>query len=62
MLLYPDVQRKAQAEIEAAVGNKRRPNFNDVDSIPYVHALVRETLRWQPVGPLGEWIYLPKIW
>jgi hypothetical protein len=58
MILYPDVQRRAQASIDAVVGNSRLPCFSDKDAIPYVDALVYETLRWNPVAPLGTAINL----
>ncbi|TFK49674.1 cytochrome P450 [Heliocybe sulcata] len=53
MTLYPNVQRKAQAEIDAVVGQGRLPSFSDRDQLPYVEALVSEVLRWNPVAPLG---------
>ena len=53
MVLYPDVQAKAQAEIDSAVGRERLPGFNDRDSLPYVDALCKEVLRWHSIGPLG---------
>ena len=53
MTLYPDVQRKAQAEIDQIVGNSRLPNFSDEGTLPYVQAIVKEVLRWHPVAPLG---------
>jgi cytochrome P450 len=53
MLLFPDVQRKAQQEIDSVVGTDRLPHFEDRDSLPYVDALIKETLRWIPVAPLG---------
>ena len=52
MALNPDVQRKAQAELDRVVGNDRLPNFNDRERLPYIDALVKETLRWNPVVPL----------
>lgn len=54
MVLYPDVQRRAQAEIDFVVGGDRLPTFKDRDSLPYVESILRETLRWHPVGPLGN--------
>jgi cytochrome P450 len=51
--MYPNVQRKAQAELDAFLGD-RLPNFDDLDSLPYINAVIRETLRWQPVTPIGE--------
>ena len=53
MSLYPDVLKKAHAELDAVVGPKRLPDFGDKDSLVYVNAIIREALRWIPVGPLG---------
>jgi len=53
MLLYPQVMCKAQDEIDAAVGPDRLPNFDDCDSLPYVQALIKETVRWRPIAPTG---------
>ncbi|KIM72092.1 hypothetical protein PILCRDRAFT_829992 [Piloderma croceum F 1598] len=53
MAMYPDVQKKAQAEIDAVIGRDRLPDFNDMDSLPFISAIVKETLRWQPVIPMG---------
>ncbi|KAK1988359.1 cytochrome P450 [Colletotrichum cereale] len=53
MIIFPDVQNKAQKEIDAVVGSSRLPNYADRDRLPYVNALVKETLRWFPVAPLG---------
>lgn len=54
MTLNPDVMRKAQAELDAVVGRDRIPTFADKDNLPYIRAIVKETLRWRPVSPLGE--------
>ncbi|KZT03231.1 cytochrome P450 [Laetiporus sulphureus 93-53] len=53
MLLYPDVQRKAQQEIDRVTGGGRLPDFTDESSLPYVTAIMREVLRWRPVTPLA---------
>ncbi|KIK35267.1 hypothetical protein CY34DRAFT_812300 [Suillus luteus UH-Slu-Lm8-n1] len=53
MLLYPDVQKHAQAEIDAVVGQDRYPAFEDRDKLPYIGALIQELLRWAPVAPQG---------
>ncbi|KAK0234199.1 cytochrome P450, partial [Armillaria fumosa] len=53
-LLYPEVQAKAQAEVDAVVGHGiRLPNFDDRPQLPYIDAIVSEALRWNPVAPLG---------
>ncbi|KAF8837462.1 cytochrome P450 [Paxillus ammoniavirescens] len=53
MVLHPQVQANAQQEIDSVVGSERLPNFADRSSLPYVEAVLRETLRWHPVAPLG---------
>ena len=53
MTLNPEIQAKAQAEIEAVVGTDRLPTLEDRERLPYVHALFLETLRGNNVAPLG---------
>ncbi|KAJ7746782.1 cytochrome P450 [Mycena maculata] len=53
MVLYPDVQKKAQQEIDAVVGNDRLPGFSDKHQLPYITALALEVLRWHSVAPTG---------
>ncbi|KAJ7627935.1 cytochrome P450 [Mycena polygramma] len=53
MVLFPDVQRTAQAEIDSVVGGGRLPCFADRDQLPYTAAVVTELLRWHSVAPLG---------
>ncbi|KAK0223440.1 cytochrome P450 [Armillaria fumosa] len=52
-LLYPEVQAKAQAELDAVVGPTRLPNFDDRPQLPYIDAILLESLRWNPVVPMG---------
>ena len=53
MLHFPTVMRKAQAEIDTVAGADRMPDFAEQDSLPYVTAVMNETLRWRPVAILG---------
>lgn len=53
MLHFPEVMKKAQAELDAVIGPDRMPEFRDKDSLPYLNALINETLRWRPVAVLG---------
>ena len=53
MTLFPDIQAKAQEEIDRVVGNDRLPVLTDRDSLPYLSALQSEIYRWRPVGPTG---------
>ncbi|XP_065199572.1 probable cytochrome P450 303a1 [Planococcus citri] len=45
MLLYPEVQRKAQEEIDRVVGRERMPTLNDRPNMPYVESIVLESVR-----------------
>jgi len=54
MSLHPNVQRKAQEEIDRVVGHDRLPNVQDRRDLPYVDAITREVMRLNPVAPLGE--------
>ena len=54
MALYPEVQKKAQAEIDAVVSPNRLPDFEDRPSLPYINAVVKEVMRWHSVLPLGD--------
>ncbi|KAF8954901.1 cytochrome P450, partial [Flammula alnicola] len=71
MALYPDVQRKIQAEIDSIVGRRRMPSIQDRPELPYTCAAVKETMRWRPAAPLGVarrtsaddyYRVLPNIW
>jgi cytochrome P450 len=53
MVLNPNVLHKAQAEVDRVVGRDRVPNFEDRPNLPYIRALVKETLRWWPPSPAG---------
>ncbi|KAJ7223139.1 cytochrome P450 [Mycena pura] len=53
MALYPETQRLAQAEIDKIVGTERLPMITDMPNLPYVNAVVKETMRWHPALPLG---------
>ena len=55
MTLYPEIQAKARSELDQVLGSspQRLPDFSDQPSLPYIGAIVRETLRWNPVMPLG---------
>ncbi|PFH49406.1 hypothetical protein AMATHDRAFT_147746 [Amanita thiersii Skay4041] len=52
MVMHPDVQRKARCEIEEVIG-KEQPRADDEERLPYVSAVIKETLRWAPPVPLG---------
>ncbi|PCH42020.1 cytochrome P450 [Wolfiporia cocos MD-104 SS10] len=53
MSLYPEIQRKAQAELDLIIGPGRIPTLSDRSQLPYIDALIQEVHRWNPVVPLG---------
>ncbi|KAJ7290029.1 cytochrome P450 [Mycena rebaudengoi] len=44
---------KAQEELDRVVGRQRLPAGSDIQSLPYITAVITEVLRWRPVAPLG---------
>ncbi|KLO17646.1 cytochrome P450 [Schizopora paradoxa] len=53
MVMYPEVQRRAQAEIDRVIGGNRLPTVEDKGNLPYIFAVFLETLRWHTVTPQG---------
>ncbi|KAH8103589.1 cytochrome P450 [Cristinia sonorae] len=53
MALYPEVQKKAQSELDRIIGSDRLPTPADAENIPLIRAIAMETLRWMPVTPFG---------
>jgi cytochrome P450 len=53
MTTFPEVQRTAQQEIDRVIGSARLPTSSDRQDLPYIDAIVKETLRWHPVAPMG---------
>jgi cytochrome P450 len=45
---YPHVQRKAQEEIDRVVSKNCIPELNDRPNLPYIKAMYREVLRFEP--------------
>ncbi|EAY91932.1 hypothetical protein OsI_13618 [Oryza sativa Indica Group] len=52
LLNHPETLKKAQAEIDASVGNSRLITADDVPRITYLQCIVRETLRLYPAAPM----------
>ncbi|KAH9053931.1 cytochrome P450 [Lactarius vividus] len=71
MVAHPEIQTRAQSELDKVVGRARPPTFADLPSLPYIRAIVKETLRWAQVAPFGvphrcmeddwyEGVFIPK--
>ena len=55
---FPDTQRKAQKEIDSVVGQDRLPLLSDMPALPYVEAVMKETLRWNAILHLGNYAHI----
>nr|GAT47942.1 cytochrome P450 [Mycena chlorophos] len=53
MLLHPDVQAKAQTELDRVVGHDRLPCMADKARLPFLVSVVWEVLRWAPPVPVA---------
>ncbi|XP_078176231.1 cytochrome P450 81Q32-like [Carex rostrata] len=52
LLNNPDILKKASAEIDTHVGNKRLVLESDMPNLPYLHCILNEVFRLYPGGPL----------
>ncbi|KAF5364651.1 hypothetical protein D9758_005513 [Tetrapyrgos nigripes] len=54
---HPEVQERAQKELDSVLGtggsNGRLPDYADREDLPYLSAIISETLRYYPVTPLA---------
>lgn len=46
MIGYPEVAKKAQAEIDRVVGNEQLPELKDRPDLPYVDGILKEVMRY----------------
>ncbi|KAH9058249.1 cytochrome P450 [Lactarius vividus] len=53
LILYPEVQKRAQAELDSVTSKDRLPTYDDKPRLPYIEAMSKELMRWQMVTPLG---------
>eukprot|EP01018_Ginkgo_biloba_P017243 Gb_12367 [translate_table: standard] len=58
MVLNLETQRKVHAELDCIVGRDRSVRDEDIAKLPYLQAVVKETLRMHPPGPLLSWARL----
>ncbi|KAK4934772.1 hypothetical protein LTR10_024049 [Elasticomyces elasticus] len=53
MVVFPEVQTKAQEEIDRVVGPDRMPTMEDAPNMQYIRGCVKESMRWMPTNILG---------
>ncbi|GMN74377.1 hypothetical protein TIFTF001_053842, partial [Ficus carica] len=52
LLNHPEVMEKACAELENCVGHDRLVDESDLNNLPYLQCIIKETMRLFPAGPL----------
>lgn len=53
LVMFPDVQKRAHAEIDRVIGPDRLPEFSDEEDLPYIAAIIKEILRWAAFVPFA---------
>ena len=52
LINHPNILNKAREEIHNIVGKTRLVEESDIPNLPYIQAIVKETLRLHPTGPM----------
>ena len=52
MTVQPEVQLRAQKEIDEVIGENRVPCIADQVSLPYIRCIIKELLRFNPPVPI----------
>ncbi|PIA38208.1 hypothetical protein AQUCO_02800106v1 [Aquilegia coerulea] len=52
LINHPDIFEKAREEIDSVIGKNRLVEESDIQNLPYLQAIVKETLRLHSTGPL----------
>lgn len=52
LLKKPDIMRKAAEELDRVIGRERWAEEKDAQHLPYIEAIIKETMRLHPVAPM----------
>lgn len=52
LINHPEIMEKASQEIDFIIGGNRLVEESDISNLPYLQAIVKETLRLHPTGPM----------
>jgi cytochrome P450 len=59
MAMHHEIFKRAQVEVDRLSPPDQLPNLADVESMSYVMATIKETLRWNPALPFGDFSAVP---
>ncbi|KAG2076149.1 cytochrome P450 [Suillus decipiens] len=51
---HPLAQATVHEELDMIIGSDRAPTFQDLSSLPQLHAFLLEALRWRPINTIGS--------
>uniref|UniRef100_G1KCB7 Uncharacterized protein n=1 Tax=Anolis carolinensis TaxID=28377 RepID=G1KCB7_ANOCA len=51
MILYPEVQKRVQEEIDMVIGRIKSPTMEDQSKLPYTNAVIHEIQRYADIAP-----------
>lgn len=54
MATHPEIQRRAQTELDDTVGLENLPHASDLGRLVYLNAVLKEVLRYAPIANLGK--------
>ncbi len=54
MAMHPQIQARAYNELEQLLNSDRLPAVEDKHTLVYFSAVIKETMRWNPVLPLSK--------
>jgi len=53
LIKNPECQKKVQEEIIREIGNDKTPSYDDLPKLPYLNALIMESMRLRPSVPIA---------
>ena len=59
LCMFPEALKAAHAELDNVIGRHRTPDWDDLENLPYCHAVMKEAMRWRSVTALGGFAHAP---
>jgi cytochrome P450 len=59
LCMFPEALKAAHAELDHVIGHERAPDWDDLETLPYCLAVMKEAMRWRSVTTLGGFAHAP---